>query len=205
MNRKEYTIYFTFKCNWSCDYCIMDTHNVKSEPQNILENIRTIDNNSFVSISGGEPGLGDKYIIEEAFNILIDKNCTIHLNTNGVFLNKFPHLIQHINSITYHCSEYLDSSNFKRYPDIKQLSYEITITDSMMDKLEEFFSNNNDLKFLVFSADKIVNHNGTTNNHLSKKNILQIYRKYKQYILPESYEKLFGRCQNFSQHLGYTK
>ena len=51
MNQKEYTIYFTFKCNWSCDYCIMDTHNIKTEPQNILENIRSIENNSLSSKS----------------------------------------------------------------------------------------------------------------------------------------------------------
>lgn len=205
MNQKEYTIYFTFKCNWSCDYCIMDTHNIKNEPQNILENIRLIDNNSFVSISGGEPGLGDKYIIEEAFNILIDKNCTIHLNTNGVFLNRFPHLLHNIKSITYHCSEYLDDPKFKRYPNLKQLNYEITVTDNMMDKLDYFLKENSDLKFLIFSADKIRNNDGTTNQHLSKKNIIQIYRKYKDYLLPESYEKLFGRCQNFSKHLGYSK
>ena len=57
ITKKEYTIYFTCKCNWNCNYCIMDTHNIKNEPKNILENINNIEDNLFVSISGGEPGL----------------------------------------------------------------------------------------------------------------------------------------------------
>lgn len=194
---KEYTIYFTFKCNWDCDYCIMDTHN-QNEPQNIIENAKSINNNSFVSISGGEPGLGKKNIVEEVFAILINKNCTIHLNTNGVFLEKFPHLLKHVNSITYHCSEYLDDPNFKRYPHLEQLSYEITVTDDMMEKLDNFFEKNSDLQFLVFSADKKYNKYGKVNKHLSKANIIKIYKKYKKFILNESLSKLFESCKNNS-------
>ena len=54
--QKEFCLYITFKCNWSCDYCIMDTHNIK-EPENILDLVNNIPLNSKGCITAGEPGM----------------------------------------------------------------------------------------------------------------------------------------------------
>ncbi len=191
---KEYTLYLTYKCNWKCSYCITDTHH-QTEPQNIIDKIKTIENGSDISISGGEPGLANEEIVRLAFELLTKKDCTIHLNTNGKFLNVYPQYLDHINSITYHV--FADEVNpfFRRYPELEhKLDYAITVTNQMMDKLDTFFKINQDLKFCVFSADMRVNDDGSVNNFLDKKNILKIYTKYKNQITPDSLSKLFGKC-----------
>ena len=81
---REYTLYLTFKCNWKCSYCITDTHN-QIEPQDIIEKIKDIENDSFVSISGGEPGLASEETVRLTFELLTKKNCKIHLNTTEHF------------------------------------------------------------------------------------------------------------------------
>lgn len=191
---KECTLYLTFKCNWKCSYCITDTHH-QPEPHNIIEKIKTIENGSFVSISGGEPGLADADLIDLTFELLTQKECIIHLNTNGKFLNDYHQYLDKITSISYHC--FADKVNpfFRRYPELEyKMDYVITVTNQMMDHLETFFKINQDLKFSVFSADMIIKQDGTLNNFLSKKNILLIYKNYKQNITKNSLYKLFGKC-----------
>ena len=191
---REYTLYLTYRCNWKCSYCITDTHN-QPEPQDIIEKIKTIENGSWVSISGGEPGLAKAETVRLAFELLTKKECIIHLNTNGKFLNTYPQYLKDINSITYHVFADEVQPFFRRYPELEdKLDYALTVTDQMMDHLDTFFKINQDLKFCVFSADMRVNEDGTINNFLDKKNILKIYSKYKSYITPDSLDKLFGKC-----------
>ena len=191
---REYTLYLTFKCNWKCSYCITDTHN-QIEPSSIIDKIKDIENDSFVSISGGEPGLASEETVRLTFELLTKKNCKIHLNTNGTFLKTFPQYLDYVNTISYHC--FADEVNpfFRRFPELEyKMDYVITVTDQMMCDLETFFKINQDIKFYVFSADMIIKSDGSVNNFLSKKNILKLYSKYKEYLNPECYSKLFGKC-----------
>ena len=197
---KTYSVYFTFRCNWKCDYCIMDTHNQK-EPENIIDKINRIEDYSNVSISGGEPGLGNRELVYEAFDILVSKNCCIHLNTNGLFIKNFPDLIDKIETINYHCSEDFINPHIERYSQYTNIIYNIVVTDKNLENLEEFIEHNKDLKFLVFSADKRINDNGKTNQYLSTKNIFKLYNKFKDNILKESLPKIFSKCTCPNEHL----
>ncbi len=189
-NEKELEIVLTYKCNWNCSYCCVDTHNQKDIDQEILfKKIDTIlseykDYN--ITLSGGEVGLLDKSIILYIIDKL--KFFNLSLNTNGLFLEKYPELISKFNNILYHCSPELDDRNvLLNLPN--HIQYMIVITDNNITNLELFLNYYNDIKFHLVPASNPWN---VQKPILSKKNKLMILKKYRKHATIESQLRLIS-------------
>ena len=66
--KNEVAITITYKCNWNCEYCaVRNNHDYKDNVthDDVLSKISKIEDNSVVTIFGGEPGLVERKYIEE--------------------------------------------------------------------------------------------------------------------------------------------
>jgi len=115
----EVELPLTYKCNWRCDYCLVDTHNQPPVDFDLLlERVKGFAPNTEVTFSGGEPGLLPRAKLELIISILKEKNCTIDLVTNGLFMKKHPELLPEIGEVLYHCVENLTDDI--EFPDLDQ-------------------------------------------------------------------------------------
>ncbi len=126
----------------------------KTESQ-ILNNISNLPSNVDVSIDHQELGeLTREYIIT-IFDAVKKKNNRITLNTNGLFLEKYPDLVdKYINDIMYHCISDISSRkdiilyNFKK--DIEFVYHiELKKNDSLED-IEYYINKYNDIIFSIY-------------------------------------------------------
>lgn len=181
---KKYSISVTYKCNWNCPYCSRDTHNQETNFENAIKATHKVDNNSDVTITGGEPGLLTTDELLEIIKILKNKNCYVDINSNGEIF-KHQKVINVIDSIYYHCSMNMELDDIinKDYKD--KTFYVVVVTDNNIDNLEPFLEKHNDIDFIIHPA-KEVPINGKIGESLSKKNILKLAIKYKNNI-PEQF------------------
>mgnify|MGYP000642054616 CR=1 FL=1 len=193
---KNYCLMATYKCNWMCDYCITDTHNQNDITNEIiLAKLNDIDNDSEVSISGGEPGLIPKERLDMIIASLRAKNCIINVNTNGRFFNKFPDYYNKIDNFYYHVSENMDiNDNIIDVDDPdNKIEHMLVVTDNNMHNLDAFLRRYNQYEFTVNAAISVpVNDKAGTK--LSKFNAIKIYQKYKDIIHKESALFLLEDC-----------
>lgn len=120
----------TFKCDWDCDYCLVDTHaQPDMEYEEVLHRANAIEPNSEVTFSGGEPGLLPKRRLLQLIKILKDKGCVLDILTNGLFIKKHIDLIDNFEEVLYHCVEYL--GNDIQFPNLDQdkVTYILVVTD----------------------------------------------------------------------------
>jgi len=174
----EIELRITYKCNWNCDYCAVDTHNKHRVSQSyIYQCIDDMNSNSIVTISGGEPGLCTRKYIKTIIDMLLSKDCIIKLNTNGLFLEKFPDLLCHFDEIFYHCSSDLQPIPVKRY-NHKNIHYLLIITDNNIHRLKEYVSINN-FKFLIVASSNPgdINKEIPVLNKHNKKLLIKKYNK----------------------------
>ena len=111
---KQFGITLTYKCNWNCPYCaVKNSVDFKQSVSHndVLNKLRQVENNSNVIIFGGEPGILPRDNIETYIEFLQNKKCILELETNGLFLERYPDLVKNFNLIRFHCSEDL-------YPEI---------------------------------------------------------------------------------------
>lgn len=196
----NYCLMLTFKCNWFCDFCATDTH-TKPEVtfKDIKNKLNIVQNNSEVSISGGEPGLISKDRMKYIISELKKKNAIININTNGTFFKNFSEYHNDIDSYFYHCSEKLDNK-VEMLP-FDNIDYMIVVTNDTFPNLEKFLKINEHIKYFhIFGADKY-QVNGKPGKFLSKINSLKIYTKFKNRIDPESYHYLLERCTVVNKEL----
>jgi len=188
---KNYCLVLTYKCNWYCEYCSIDTHNNKKEKKfdQILKEIDQIEPYSDVTLSGGETGLVSKNKLDIIFNLLEKKYCEININTNGLFMEKYYNIYyDRVTDFYFHVSENLDNA-FIRYNDPdKKIRYLIVVVDNNMKNLDSFLNKNNDVKFTIYGGDSHMRSN------LKKINGLKIWQKYKDIIDPESFKYLMNNC-----------
>ncbi len=189
--KNEIEIELTHKCNWNCPYCAIQTHQLQDIPYNsIIDKINGIENNSFVTLSGGEPGTLKKHEIETILELLQKKNCVINLNTNGMFLRLYPQYLKNFNQIIYHCSENLEVTDIIWKPS-KNLSldirYMIIITDDNISKLQKFLDVHTDIKFDIVQATYNDDNKRPT---LSLKNKNMIMTKFSNRMTPESIKRM---------------
>jgi len=149
---KSYELIITFKCNWYCDYCIVKTHDQNPKPlKEVLREIEEIPSSvESVTIGGGEPGILSEDDITLIINKLLERGFTIDLLTNGLFLEKYPHLMENIGETFYHCIEDIsDPKSFKRY-DYKELYYVVVLDKPEKENyILEILDDNEDIEFLI--------------------------------------------------------
>jgi organic radical activating enzyme len=195
-------LHLTFACDWYCDYCSEDTHNRKTIRFNtIKEHAEQISPNSNVTLSGGEPGLARKEHINWVINHLKEKDCSINVNTNGMFFKRYPDLCDQIDSFLYHCSEDLkeDEIYIPSFVDRQKIDFLLVITDTNMDRLGYYIDKYPDITFTVFRANFIARQDGRMGNGLSRSNAFKIYTKFKDRITPDSFVHLITNCLETSQ------
>jgi organic radical activating enzyme len=181
-NEKELEIIVTYKCNWNCEYCCVDTHNQPAissiELQNKVKLVHEKYNDYNITLSGGEVGTLSLekilYLLEEF------EDYNLSLNTNGLFLEKYPSLIDKFNSILYHASENLDTEIIKDLPG--NVQYMIVVTDNNFHNLESFLDNNNRLFHIVPGSLSLEDYTP----QLSKANHKLLLKNYRTYATIES-------------------
>ncbi len=147
---KEICLPVTFKCNWNCDYCVVDTHSRrKLEFNRVLNYIDDTFSDSTVFICGGEPGLLKKGQLYQIINKLKSFNCTIEVNTNGKFFNHVD-CFNFVDRVEYHCSENLDLEIIEKIEYPFDIEYCLVVTDDNIHKLVDFLNLNNHLNFTVY-------------------------------------------------------
>lgn len=152
--KKEYEIVITYKCNWRCEYCCVDTHaRAEVSRDTVFSKIKKIEDGNNVTISGGEPGMLSAEYLEEVLQLLTQKNCDIGLNTNGLFLEKHKGLLKYISNVNYHCSENLDIAvpilNLSDISSATKIDYQLVVHDKNEHKLEAFLNHYPDITFNV--------------------------------------------------------
>ena len=111
---REYAITLTYICNWNCPYCAV-RNSVDWKPsvsmQDVDGKIDAISDGSMVTLFGGEPGMLEKRELEHYITRLKEKGCGLKLETNGLFIERYPELLSEFYKITYHCSEDLKDTD----------------------------------------------------------------------------------------------
>jgi len=188
----KYWLYLTYKCDWSCPYCIVDTHNhLPADFEKIKKEIDNIPDWSTVVIAGGEPGLTNADDMEYTIKTLCEKNCYIIVATNGLFFKKFKEYDKYITKYYYHVSERFDINDIIDETYKHKSEYMLIITDDNMKDMETFVQKYKDLKFLFRGARSIKF--DKSENSLSKINGLKILKKYKDQISKSDVKYLFDR------------
>lgn len=150
---KDYAITITYKCNWNCVYCaVRNEHDFKGNLscEDVLKKIDLIEGGSNVTIFGGEPGLVERNHLEEYIKLLEQKSCSLLLETNGTFLKKYPDLVCHFKSVTYHCSCELDDEIYRT--DFKNLTYMLIVHDNNINRLDDYLRKYPEIRFYIVEA-----------------------------------------------------
>lgn len=187
---KQYAITLTYKCNWNCSYCAV-RNSVDYKPavtvSDVLNKINQIESGSIVTLFGGEPGMMDKDVLEMYISELKLKRCTLKLETNGLFLQKYPELCSNFQSIMYHCSEDLEESEVFEF-NHSNITYMLIIHDQNINRLEKFLEINSHIeKFYIVEATYPHEITGPT---LSKQNKNHLLAKFCKRMTPESVKRL---------------
>lgn len=193
-SKVNYCISVTYKCNWDCDYCCVDTHN-QQEPaeETVLNYARQVKPFSHVSLSGGEPGMIEESLLIKLLDIFEEKKCVIGVNTNGMFWIKYSQYADRIDDYRYHCS--LDLKNKVWKPpghENMNIKYLIVVTDKNYPLLDSFLTKNEDIPIVVYSADEAIVH-GKPGTKLSAGNRIKLYQNFKHRIRMDNIDYLFSR------------
>lgn len=138
----SYRLAVTNKCNWNCHYCVTDIHKQKEILfENVLKEAQQIPIGSSVSFGNGEPGMLPRRQLEELIRVTKERQCTIHLMTNGLVFKRNLDLVEQFDSVRYHCVENLTDDI--EYPDLDQTKITYCIVG-----LTEEIENGTVLKFM---------------------------------------------------------
>ena len=188
----EYAVTITYKCNWNCEYCaIKNDYDYKENVthEDVLKKLEKIPNNSNVTIFGGEPGIIEREKNENYIYFLKNRNCKLFLETNGLFIKKYPDLLHNFQEILYHCSqdlddEMLDCSQFNN------IRYLIIVHDKNIHKLHDYLKKYQNIHFDIIEATyPYPEMKGPT---LSKQNKNHIISKYGNRMTKESFYRLLN-------------
>jgi len=176
----EIELIVTYKCNWDCTFCAVDTHNrPRLSFEEVKEKLIYIRNNYpdyNITLSGGELGTMKREELEFIIDYLKPISNSLSLNTNGLFLERYPDLTNRLDYILYHCSENLDDI-VKTY-EYKNLDYMIVVDDINFKNFESFMENNKDIVFDVVAATAA---DGGLDSTLSYKNRVKLLTSFKKF------------------------
>lgn len=142
-NRPQYAITLTYKCNWNCDYCaVRNSVDWKDDVSDydVFKKIDAVENGSVVTLFGGEPGVLNRSQVESFIERLQSKGCSLKLETNGLFIRRFPDIIDTFQEITYHCSQDLLPTDDIININHKNVKYMLVIHDKNIPNLESFLN-----------------------------------------------------------------
>lgn len=143
------------KCNWHCQYCaVNNSHDHKDSlpVEVVLANARKVESGSVVTLFGGEPGLAERDLLQSCLTILEAKHCKIYLETNGLFIQRYPDLLEHFHEVLYHCSEDLADEDQVLKPNFKRVRWVIIVHDKNIGRLQSFLEKHKDTKFDIIEA-----------------------------------------------------
>jgi organic radical activating enzyme len=186
---KEIELIVTWVCNWHCEYCCVDTHNrptlTMDEVKAKLDRVAPGYN---VTLSGGEVGSMKRTDIEYILDTLESKNCTIHINTNGLFIKRYRDLCHRFKTILYHCSENLDpADDIIVDPDL-DIEYLLIVTDNNFNKLGAFLDKYPSIQFNLVAAS---NPEGIFGPTLSNELKHRMLREFHHRMTKESIRRVF--------------
>ena len=198
-----FEIEITYKCNWNCEYCCVQTHTKKAlSNEEIINNLKKSSNNFIdlnggaLTISGGEPSLADSELIKEIYNLSKEHNFQLSLNSNGrIFYPKvypiFKDMIKDI-EINWHVSEncewfdniywilsLIEKDSLNVQPMLVVTNNNVINLDNFMDKWTKTAKT---IKILIVPASNPY----TGRIYLNKNHQKAIYNKYKKHLTPES-------------------
>lgn len=165
----QYEINISYKCDLRCPYCAMLSRlNSRLEEQEVLELLKQVKDGSEVTLSGGEPGLCKKEFIFSIFRILLDKKVKINVNTNGMFIRRYKHLLKFLNIVNFHT----EITTFKKLP-FKNINYVIILTKNNSSKLEPFLKEIYNKFRIKFDIIPCTNFLGSKTDYTSNINVLK--------------------------------
>ena len=198
-----FEIEITYKCNWNCEYCCVQTHTKKAlSNEEIINNLKKSSNNFIdlnggaLTISGGEPSLADSKLIKEIYNLSKEYNFQLSLNSNGrIFYPKvypiFKDIMKDI-EINWHVSEnckwfedihwilsLIEKDSLNVQPMLVVTNNNVINLDNFMDK---WIKTAKTIKILIVPASNPY----TGRIYLDKNHQKVIYNKYKKHLTPES-------------------
>lgn len=188
----EYVIPLTFKCNWSCPYCaIRNSHDYKDNVSydETIAKVDSVPAGSRVTLTGGEPGLVSKEHLEAYIDSLRSKNCELYLETNGLFIERYPDLCSCFYEILYHCSDNLDASKPIIQNGMENLRYLIVVSDGNFKNLDKFLQTYKDIKFDIIEATYPYKEE-ITGPTLSSANKHAIMAKYSKHMTKDSIKRM---------------
>lgn len=184
----EIELVVTWVCNWHCPYCAVDTHSRgKLSLADVLAKIATIPSGASVTLSGGEVGTMSRPHLHQIIQALTDKQCKMSLNTNGLFIKRYPDLVPLFDEILYHCSENLDPQEIIRY-DHPNVEYMIIVTDQNVDNLPLFLQLNPAIDFHIVASTLPV---GIVGDQLSNTNRYHVVAAHCSRMTTESKLRMF--------------
>ena len=187
----EAELELTHECDWNCRYCAVNTHSLP--PVDAADALRRVERaaaeRSIVTFSGGEPGLLERRDVEKMLDAVEHTGSVPCLNTNGLFLRRYPDLAPRFAEIDYHCSRDLGADEtFDRYPDLDNIRYMLVVDDENLPRLGAFLDRNSDVVFDVVPASY---EDGDARRPLSARGRMEIVRRFSGRITFESQRRLF--------------
>ena len=186
----EIEVELTHECNWDCPYCAIKVHSLpKISEFEMRQKVLSIPENSVVTLSGGEPGMLDQSAVEWILSTLLNRKCKLFLNTNGLFLKKYPQFTGCFSQIVYHCSQNLDVDDEIITVSGADVRYMLVVNDDNVGKLSDFLDAHPGIRFDIIQA--------TYNNigdgvPLSAKNRNMIATRFFSRMTEESFRRLFN-------------
>lgn len=183
---KEIELVITWTCQWHCEYCCVDTHNrPKLSFDEVKEKLDNVIPGYNVTLSGGEPGALKREQLEYIIEELEKKNCTISINTNGLFIKKYPDLVDKMQEVLYHCSEDISLDDDILIGDYEYL---LIVTDNNFKRLGPFLEKYSDITFNLVAA---TNPEGIHGPILSIENKHRMLKLYHNRMTKDSIKRVF--------------
>lgn len=188
-------IEIAYKCNWSCNYCCVETHTKKiiSDHDIINKFLELKLKDTTLTISGGEPSYASDYIFDAIIDYSKKYNLKLILNTNGRMFEKKQKYIKYFNKINYHCSEDLEQLKIKKY-DHPNIEYLLIVTDKNYKKLQAFLNTNPGI-YKIIPANNPYN---VKMEDLSLENYSEIFKNFYKYMTPESKLRFISKNKSFN-------
>lgn len=183
---KEIELVITWVCQWHCEYCCVDTHNRPKLPfDEVKKKLDKVIPGYNVTLSGGEPGALKRHQLEYIIEELEKKNCTISINTNGLFIKKYPDLVDKMQEVLYHCSEDISLDDDVLIGNYKYL---LIVTDNNFNRLGTFLEKYPNITFNLVAA---TNPEGIGGPVLSMEHKHRMLKLYHNRMTKDSIKRVF--------------